>query len=75
VDTLCPMYIVNCLVQSLLILLQSAKHIFQGLSTTLDAPGSHHGKQGNAALSGLLLMTPHTITYVAIQVSINVSSI
>ena len=45
-----------------------AKHLFQGPSTAVEQPGAHRGKQGNASLSGLTSMTPHTIAYVAIQV-------
>ena len=51
--------------------LQVAKHLFQGPSTALEQPGAHCGKQGNASLCGLTLMTPHTIAYVAIQVCHN----
>ena len=44
------------------------KHLFQCLSTALEEPGAHCGKQRNGSLYGLTSMTPHTIAYVAVQV-------
>ncbi|KAF8148593.1 hypothetical protein B0H34DRAFT_736120 [Crassisporium funariophilum] len=45
-----------------------AKHIFQGPTAALERPGYHHGKRGNAALMGMTMMTPCSISYVAVQV-------
>ncbi|KJA13296.1 hypothetical protein HYPSUDRAFT_209667 [Hypholoma sublateritium FD-334 SS-4] len=56
------------------LMLRVAKHIFQGPSAALEEPGSHRGKQGNAAICGITSMSPYTIAYVATQVRFALSS-
>lgn len=52
--------------------MQAAKHILQGPTSALEGPGTHRGKQGNAAICGITTLTPHLIAYVATQVSFTV---
>lgn len=49
--------------------IQAAKHILQGPTSALEGPGSHRGKQGNAAICGITALTPNLIAYIATQVS------
>ncbi|KAE9390713.1 hypothetical protein BT96DRAFT_833072, partial [Gymnopus androsaceus JB14] len=44
-----------------------AKHIYMGPSAARGEPGSHHGRRGNAQLTGIMTMTPRTIAYAVVQ--------
>ncbi|KAF9475259.1 hypothetical protein BDN70DRAFT_936024 [Pholiota conissans] len=56
------------------VMLRAAKHILQGPTSALEGPGSHRGKQGNAAICGINTLTPHLIAYIATQVRFALSS-
>ncbi|KAG5634595.1 hypothetical protein H0H81_001445, partial [Sphagnurus paluster] len=47
---------------------RALRHLLQGPSLALQAPGTSRGKSGNAAIGGLYSVTPQTIAYVAVQV-------
>ncbi|KAJ7802937.1 hypothetical protein B0H14DRAFT_2890217 [Mycena olivaceomarginata] len=51
-----------------------AKHIYQGPSAALKAPGFNRGKAGNAALNGVTSLNGHDIAYVACQLRFSLSS-
>ncbi|KAJ6586266.1 hypothetical protein DFH09DRAFT_1308304 [Mycena vulgaris] len=51
-----------------------AKHIYQGPSAALKAPGYNRGKAGNAALNGVTALTRRDIAYVACQSRFALSS-
>ncbi|KAG5640338.1 hypothetical protein DXG03_009179 [Asterophora parasitica] len=50
------------------LLSRACRHIFQGPSTALKTAGTNRGNSGNAALAGLVAMTPRMVAYAAIQV-------
>ncbi|KJA19626.1 hypothetical protein HYPSUDRAFT_204370 [Hypholoma sublateritium FD-334 SS-4] len=56
------------------VMLRAAKHILQGPTSALEGPGTHRGKQGNAAICSITTLTPHLIAYVATQVRFALSS-
>ena len=49
---------------------QVAKHVLQGPSAALQAPGFHRGRQGNAVLINLTSVTRSLLAYLAVQVTI-----
>ncbi|KAF8164690.1 hypothetical protein B0H34DRAFT_804389 [Crassisporium funariophilum] len=52
-----------------------AKHNFQGPTAALERPGYHCGQRGNAALMGMITMTPRAIAYVAVQTQFAISAV
>ncbi|KAJ7302436.1 hypothetical protein DFH08DRAFT_759473 [Mycena albidolilacea] len=51
-----------------------AKHIYQGPSAALKAPGFNRGKAGNAALNGVTSLNGRDIAYIACQLRFSLSS-
>ncbi|KAJ7141094.1 hypothetical protein C8R44DRAFT_866749 [Mycena epipterygia] len=51
-----------------------AKHVYQGPSAALKAPGYNRGKAGNAALNGVTSLTGRDVAYVACQLRFALSS-
>ncbi|RDB18121.1 hypothetical protein Hypma_000639 [Hypsizygus marmoreus] len=49
------------------VMLRVAKHILQGPSASLERPGFHRGKRGNASIMGVTSVTPRIIAYLAVQ--------
>lgn len=48
---------------------QVAKHVLQGPSAALQAPGFHRGRQGNAVLINLTSVTRPLLAYLGVQAS------
>lgn len=63
------LFIYSCVIISQRAFGQVAKHVLQGPSAALQAPGFHRGRQGNAVLINLTSVTRPLLAYLGIQAS------